>query len=111
MVPAEKPATKQNKYGYLTSIKEYNESQENMMTEQTTSPSRQIEFTSLRCDENGTLELNNHEESSDDQPELAPQIPTLQQNEISHQSHNSSVQCEENFGSQSPIKQFHVEEN
>lgn len=28
-----------NKYGYLTSIKEFNESQENIITDQTTSPS------------------------------------------------------------------------
>lgn len=35
-----------------------------MITEQTTSPSNQVEFTSLRCDENEHIELNQQDESS-----------------------------------------------
>jgi hypothetical protein len=56
--------TVKHNYGYLTSIKEFNESQENMVTEQTTSPSHQVEYTSLRCDENEHLEIERQEDSS-----------------------------------------------
>ena len=66
MICEEKQNTNLNKnYGYLTSIKEFNESQENMVTEQTTSPSHQVEFTSLRCDDVEQAELvDQHDESS-----------------------------------------------
>jgi len=100
VVLQEKQSTKlNNNYGYLTSIKEFNESQENMITEQTTSPSNQVEFTSLRCDENEHIELNQQDESSRKEQHLlaeAKREAALQDSEVSSPT---SAQCEENFGS------------
>jgi hypothetical protein len=75
-----------------------------MVTEQTTSPSHQVEYTSLRCDENEHLEMERQEDSSQKQPLEVLQVQV--QNNTEFQSH-----CEENFGSQSPIKKFQLEDN
>lgn len=90
-------------YGYLTSIKEFNESEENMVTEQTTSPSHQVEYTSLRCDENEHL-MDRQEDSTLKGPVGQQETKALNDTEM-------QVHCEENFGSQSPIKKFQLEDD